>query len=97
MIGHETCNNVEVYAYIGQIINANPNNNKKSEREFKWDSAFDNHSKSQWCNKGELPVCLEIKVFNQSTLSLLTYSSETWQLTKYLRENSRSAQRYGGV
>ncbi len=40
-----------------------------------------------------LPLSLRRKVYNQCTLAVLTYGSQTWRLTKELERKLRRAQR----
>ncbi len=82
---------MEEYTYLGQMVSANPAQEKEIRRriEMEW-SAF---GKQNLLMNSNLPLSLKRKAYNQLTLPVLTYGSETWRLTKELEKKRRSAQR----
>ena len=90
-IENEEIEAVQEYAYLGQIIKANPDSSCEIKRRIGmgW-SAFGKQSSIM---KSRLPLSLKRKVYNQCILPVLTYGSETWSITKNLERKLRSAQR----
>src|SRR5215469_3771925 len=43
--------------------------------------------------KGDIPLCLKRKMFDECILPVITYGAETWALTEILEEKLRVAQR----
>ncbi len=89
MIANEPLEIEEEYIHLAQTVNANPAHEKEIRRGMRW-SAFGQHCLTM---NSSLPLSLKRKVYNQSILSVLTYGSETWRLTKDFERKRRSLQR----
>ncbi len=90
MIGNEALELVEEYTYLRQMVSANPAHEKEIRRIGMGWSAF---GKQNLVRNSSLPLSMKRKVYNQCILSVLTYGSETWGLTKELQRKLRRAQR----
>ncbi len=91
MIGNEALELVEEFAYLGQMVSANPAHEKEIRRRIGmgWSAL----GKQNLVMNSKLPLSLKRKVYNQCIIPVLTYGSETWRLTKQLERKLRSAQR----
>ncbi len=91
MVGKEALELVEEYTYLGQMVSANPADEKEIRRRIGmgW-SAF---GKQNLVMKSNLPLSLKGNVYNQCILPVVTYGLETWRVTKKLERKLRSAQR----
>ena len=86
--------NIEIvtsYTYLGQQININDSNEKEIKRRIQL--AWYAFGKLKEVFRGEIPVCLKRKVFDQCILPVLTYAGETWRTTEKLLEKIRVTQR----
>ncbi len=90
MIGNEALELVEEYTYLGQMVSANPAQDKEIRRIGMGWSAF---GKQNLVLNNNLPIFLKRKVYFQCILPVLTYGSETLRLTKELERKLRSAKR----
>ncbi len=91
IIGNEALELVEEYTYLLQMVSANPAHEKEIRRRIGmgW-SAF---GKQNLVMNSKLALSLKRNVYNQCILSVITYGSEAWRLTKKLERKLRSAQR----
>ncbi|CAH2267236.1 jg14707 [Pararge aegeria aegeria] len=83
---------VSEYVYLGQTITLSKEGQEKeiSRRiQLGW-VAF---RKLSDVLKGDIPLCLKRKVFNQCVLPTMTYGAETWTLTKKVVHRLKVAQR----
>eukprot|EP00794_Sanderia_malayensis_P008022 gene8022-8881_t len=83
---------VNKYIYLGQEIW--PDNNQYEEIKRRSQAgwiAFYKH-KDVFLEKS-IPICLKRKIFDQCVLPSMTYSSETWTLTKKMEHKLQTTQR----
>ena len=87
----ECIEEVNNYIYLGQNISLQETNQGEIKRriQHRW-AAFNKLSNILRSN---LPINLKRKLFNQCVLSAMTYTSETWTLSKKIENKLRTAQR----
>jgi hypothetical protein len=82
---------VSSFTYLGQIFNINAE--LQEEINHRVQLAWYSFNKLKDVFKGELPICLKRKVFNECIIPVLTYGSETWTLTKQMERKIQTTVR----
>ena len=75
--------NVKIFKYLGRNVKYNEPITGDSELEMRIDTA---HCKFYELGKNMISLATRVKVLNALVRSRLTYSCQTWALTKRLRE-----------
>ena len=88
----ETIEWVLDYIYLGQNISLQ-DTNQDSEINRRIRLGWTAFGKQNNILRGNLPLCLKKKVFNQCVLPTMTYASETWTTNKKTENKLRTTQR----
>ncbi|KAI5743429.1 hypothetical protein M8J77_018082 [Diaphorina citri] len=90
-VDNKNLEQVEEYVYLGQLINLK--GDFKPEIFRRINLGWRAYWKNAMVFKSNMPLELKKQVFDQCVLPVLTYGSETWTLTEYIKGKLRTAQR----
>ena len=85
-VNNITLEQVDECIYLGQrvsLVDRNLDNEIRRRIKAGW-QAFGRHSTIM---KGNLPICLKKKIFDQCILPTMTYAAETWTLSSNMEKN----------
>ena len=88
--GHKV-EEVQDYIYLGQLITMN--NTRVGEIERRIAAGWRAFAKYKEIMKGNTPICLKRKVYQQCIQPAMTYGCQTWATIKRVQERMRTAQR----